>query len=246
MALMGTMLCLRSVFTRKAAAASVLPAARAFCVVSSCKYRSVHGLPGRGRSQDTGGRRLLGSGFAAQINLPCRHHFRYFCSDGKTREERLIYAGNLAKAVFGVKFFSYSTSIFSCCMMPYIILQTGLGVQSPLLQAAFCGIIGFFTFLSPTVLHFLTKGYVIRLYHSAETDSYTAITYNILLLQKKTIFHQKDVKVPGVSRMFTTFYANEKSMLVNPVLFWHPNDYNHLMGYDQPFSFNLDDIKERD
>ncbi|XP_078254296.1 transmembrane protein 70, mitochondrial [Rhinoraja longicauda] len=242
MATMGSMLCLRSVFTRRAAAASVLPAARAFCVVSSYK----HGLPGRGRRSEDTGRRAVGSGFGAQqIKLPCSQHFRYFCSDGNTREGRLIYVGNLAKAVLGVKFFSYSTSIFSCCVMPCIVLQTGLGVQSPVLQAAFCGIIGFFTFLSPAVLHFLTKGYVIRLYHSAETDCYTAVTYNVLLQQKKTIFHQKDVKVPGISKMFTTFYANKKSMLVNPV-FCHPNDYNHLMGYDQPFSFNLDDIKERD
>ncbi|XP_067888158.1 transmembrane protein 70, mitochondrial isoform X2 [Heterodontus francisci] len=180
----------------------------------------------------------------SQINLAFSQPFRCFCSDGNTVEGRLIYTGNLSRAVLGVKFFSYSSSIFSLCMMPYILLQSGLGIQSPALQTAFCGIMGFFTFLSPMVLHLLTKGYVVHLYHNAKTDNYTAITYNVLLQQKKTVFHQKDVKVPGVSKMFTTFYVDKKSLLVNPMLFWHPSDYSHLMGYDQPFSFNLDELKK--
>eukprot|EP00062_Callorhinchus_milii_P003176 gi/632940201/ref/XP_007885192.1/ PREDICTED: transmembrane protein 70, mitochondrial [Callorhinchus milii] len=150
----------------------------------------------------------------------------------------------MARAVLGVKFFSYSSSLFSLCVMPYILFQSGLGIQNPALQIAFCGIIGFFTFLSPVVLHLVTKGYVVSLHHNAETDTYTAVTYNVLLQPKKTVFHQKDVKIPGVSQMFTTFYANKKSLLVNPMLFWHPNDFHHLMGYDQPFSFDMEELKK--
>ncbi|XP_043545095.1 transmembrane protein 70, mitochondrial isoform X1 [Chiloscyllium plagiosum] len=190
------------------------------------------------------GPRFVGSCGRPQIYLALGQPIRHLCSDGSNLEGRLIYSGNLARVVLGVKFFSYSTSIFTLCMMPYILLHSGLGIQNPALQVAFCGIMGFFTFLSPLVLHFLTKGYVIHLYHDAKTDNYTAITYSVLLQQKKTVFHQKDVKVPGVSKLFTTFYANNKSLLVNPVLFWHPNDYSHLMGYDQPFSFNLDELKK--
>ncbi|XP_072921225.1 transmembrane protein 70, mitochondrial [Hemitrygon akajei] len=232
-------------FTGRAATAGyAYAAARSFCVISGNKSGSIHQVLERGRSEVLGRPQVAASRIGAQVNLACSQHFRYFCSDENTGEGRLIYTGNLAKAVFGVKFFSYSTSIFSCCMMPYVILHSGLGIQSPALQAAFCGIIGLFTFLNPVVLHLLTRGYVIHLYHNAETDNYTAVTYNALLQQKKTIFHQKDVEVPGVSKMFTTFYANKKSMLVNPVLFWYPNDYNHLMGYDRPFSFDLDDLQK--
>ncbi|KAH1177456.1 hypothetical protein KIL84_011158 [Mauremys mutica] len=144
----------------------------------------------------------------------------------------------------GVKFFSYSTSMFSFCMMPYIILKTGIGVESVFLQTAFYGIVGFFTFITPVTLHLLTKGYVVRLYHKAETDTYTAITYNVMLAEKRTVFHQRDVKVPDISKMFTTFYAKTKSMLVNPMLFTYPQDYNHLMGYDKPFYFDLEEQKE--
>ncbi|XP_038245076.1 transmembrane protein 70, mitochondrial [Dermochelys coriacea] len=163
--------------------------------------------------------------------------------NGQPEDGRLVYTGNLAKTVLGVKFFSYSTSIFSFCMMPYIIFKTGIGVESVILQTAFYGIVGFFTFITPVTLHLLTKGYVVRLYHKAETDTYTAITYNAILAEKRTVFHQRDVKVPDISKMFTTFYAKTKSMLVNPMLFTYPQDYNHLMGYDKPFYFDLKEQK---
>ncbi|XP_016399431.1 transmembrane protein 70, mitochondrial isoform X2 [Sinocyclocheilus rhinocerous] len=125
----------------------------------------------------------------------------------------LIYTGNLGKAVLGVKFFSYSSSMFSLCVMPYVLLKTGIG-------------------------------YVVRLYHNKETEMYTAITYSALLMAKRTVFHQSDVVIPDVSRMFTSFYAKKRSLLVNPMLFPLPHDYNHLMGYDQPFSFDTDDLNK--
>lgn len=138
--------------------------------------------------------------------------------------------------------FSYSTSGASLLLMPHILLKTGVGVQSFAVQAAFCGVIGFFTFLTPVLLHLITKGYVVRLYHHPDKDTYTAVTYSVLLLEKKNIFHQSQVKIPAVSKMFTSFYVNKMGLLVNPDLFVVPHDYNHLMGYDKPFSFNTDDM----
>ncbi|XP_019739308.1 transmembrane protein 70, mitochondrial isoform X2 [Hippocampus comes] len=161
-----------------------------------------------------------------------------FLSTGAQSEDgNLIYTGSLATAVRGVKFFSYSTSGASLCLMPQILLKSGLGVQSPALQVAFCGIVGFFTFLTPALLHLFTKGYVIRLYHNPERDTYAAVTYSLLLTERRTLFHQKQVRIPEVSKMFTTFYANDTGLLVNPDMFRLPQDYNHLMGYDKPFTF---------
>ncbi|XP_039532830.1 transmembrane protein 70, mitochondrial [Pimephales promelas] len=168
----------------------------------------------------------------------------YTSSPVQPGDGELIYTGSLGKAVLGVKFFSYSSSMFSLCVMPYVLMKTGIGVNSLAVQVAFCGFIGFFTFLTPILLHLITKGYVVRLYHNKETDMYTAITYSALLVEKRTVFHQSDVIIPDVSRMFTSFYAKKHSMLVNPMLFALPNDYNHLMGYDRPFSFNTDDLNK--
>ncbi|KFQ17316.1 hypothetical protein N331_00101, partial [Merops nubicus] len=157
---------------------------------------------------------------------------------------RLVYKGNMAKAVLGVRFFSYSTSIFNLLMVPYIMLRTGIGSDSLALQAAFYGLAGIFTFVTPVTLHLLTKGYVLRLYYREDMDTYTAITYNAVLAEKATVFHQRDVKIPDITKMFTTFYAKTKSMLVNPTLFPNPQDYNHLMGYDKHSYFYLEEKKE--
>lgn len=154
----------------------------------------------------------------------------------------LIYTGNLSTAVRGVKTFSYSTSGASLLLMPHILLNTGLGAQSWALQVVFCGVIGFFTFLTPVMLHLITKSYVVRLYHNPAQDMYTAVTYSVLLTEKRTMFHQTAVRLPDASKMFTTFYADKMGLLVNPDLFALPQHYNHLMGYDKPFSFCPDQL----
>ncbi|XP_024859069.1 transmembrane protein 70, mitochondrial [Kryptolebias marmoratus] len=132
-----------------------------------------------------------------------------------SKDGNLIYCGSLGSAVRGVKFFSYTTSGISLFLMPQIFLRTGLGVESFALQVVFCGIIGFFTFMTPVLLHLISKGYVIRLYHNSDTDTYTAITYSVFLTEKRRVFHQSQ-------------------------------DYNHLMGYDKPFTFSTDDMDASD
>ncbi|XP_027254603.1 transmembrane protein 70, mitochondrial isoform X1 [Cricetulus griseus] len=158
----------------------------------------------------------------------------------KPEDGRLIYTGNLARSVFGVKCFSYSTSMISLALLPHLLSQNNMIFGSLPLQILFYGIMGSFTVITPILLHFLTKGYVIRLYHEATTDTYKAITYNAVLLETSTVFHQNDVKIPESSHLFTTFYAKTKSLLVNPWLFPNPEDYNHLMGYDKPFTFDVE------
>ncbi|MEE6463712.1 hypothetical protein FKM82_006028 [Ascaphus truei] len=134
--------------------------------------------------------------------------------------------------------------MFSLCMLPYVMLKSGIGGDSLALKVAFSGIVGFFTFITPVILHLITRGYVLRLYHNGETDTYTAVTCNVFLAEKRTIFCQNDVNIPGVSKMFTTFYAQNKSMLVNPMLFANPQDYSHLMGYDKPFMFDPEELNQ--
>ncbi|KAK1790181.1 hypothetical protein P4O66_014112 [Electrophorus voltai] len=172
---------------------------------------------------------------------------RCYSSQSASPEEGvLIYTGSLGKAVLGVKFFSYSTTVFSVCVMPYVLMKTGIGISSLVLKVAFCGLLGFFTFLTPVLLHLITKGYVVRLYYNKQTDVYTAVTYNVLLVEKKTVFHQSDVRIPDMSRLFTSFYVKKQSMLVNPMHFDLPHDYNHLMGYDKPFSFDMEEVNKPD
>ncbi|XP_015258660.1 PREDICTED: transmembrane protein 70, mitochondrial [Cyprinodon variegatus] len=171
---------------------------------------------------------------------------RRLSTSAQTGDGVLVYRGSLGTAVRGVKLFSYSTSGASLILMPQILLNSGLGAGSVALKVAFGGIVGFFTFLTPVLLHLITKGYVVRLYHNADRDTYTAITYSVFLTEKRSVFHQSQVRIPAVGRMFTTFYAGQVGLLVNPDLFTFPHDYNHLMGYDKPFTFSKDDMQKRD
>lgn len=118
-----------------------------------------------------------------------------------------------------MKCFSYSTSLISLAFLPYIFAQNNIIFGSLPLQILFYGVIGSFTLITPALLHFITKGYVIRLYHEATTDTYKAITYNVVLSETSTVFHQNDVKIPNSTHVFTTFYAKTKSLLVHPGLF---------------------------
>ncbi|XP_036293044.1 transmembrane protein 70, mitochondrial [Pipistrellus kuhlii] len=163
----------------------------------------------------------------------------------KPEDGRLIYTGNLARTVFGVKCFSYSTSALSLAFLPYIFAQSNVVFGSLPLQILFYGILGSFTVVTPVLLHLITKGYVIRLYHEATTDTYKAVTYSVLLSEISTVFHQNDVKIPSTTHLFTTFFANTKSLLVNPGLFPNPKDYDHLMGYDKPFTFDMEETSEK-
>ncbi|KAF7223227.1 transmembrane protein 70, mitochondrial [Nothobranchius furzeri] len=168
---------------------------------------------------------------------------RCLSTAASSEDGQLIYTGNLGMAVRGVKMFSYCTSGASLIIVPQVLLKTGMGVESFALQVAFCGIIGFFIFITPVLLHVITKGYVLRLYHNADTDTYTAITSSVFLTERRCVFTQNQVRIPSISKMFTTFYAGQRGLLVNPDLFPIPQDYNHLMGYDKPFSFSTDQIE---
>lgn len=144
-----------------------------------------------------------------------------------------------------MKCFSYSTSVIGLAFLPYLFSQSNVTFGSLPLQILFYGIVGSFTVITPMLLHFITKGYVIRLYHEATSDTYKAITYNAVLSETSTVFHQNDVKIPESTHIFTTFYAKTKSLLVNPMLFPNPDDYNHLMGYDKPFTFDTEEVSEK-
>ncbi|KAM9790033.1 transmembrane protein 70, mitochondrial [Neosynchiropus ocellatus] len=166
------------------------------------------------------------------------------CTAAHPKEGNLIYKGTLGNAIRAVKLLSYSSSGCSVVLLPQVILKTSFGTGSMILEVVLCSFIGFLTFCAPILLHLMTKGYVIRLYHCPETDTYTAVTVSLFLTELRTVFHQTQVRIPGVSRMFTTFYADKRGLLVSPDFFNTPHDYNHLMGYDKPFSFSSDDIEQ--
>ena len=106
----------------------------------------------------------------------------------------------------------------------------------------------FFTFATPLLIHWVSKKYVTELLYNKIEDSYTAITYSLLLRKKKVNFKVSDVKIPDIPGMFTTIIVEREKQIPLFVdgahAFSDPQHYVKLMGYDKPI--NLRWNKEED
>ncbi|XP_042886511.1 transmembrane protein 70 homolog, mitochondrial-like [Penaeus japonicus] len=136
-----------------------------------------------------------------------------------------IYRGILATQIRMVKTFSLSTTMLGLMMQPIIVqkaAETSFGIV-----VAMGSFIGFFTFVTPLLIHWITKKYVTRLEYDHEKDLYSATTLSFFLREKKIHFKVQDIHVPAVPGMFTTFLAKNKPLFVDPKMF---SDLEHPAG----------------
>lgn len=105
-------------------------------------------------------------------------------SDGSEDELQRIYYGTLAPRMKLVKFFSLSTSLAGLAAQP-ILLEQGMKIGGTGMAVFLCSVGGFFTFVTPLLLHFITKKYVTELHYNPQTEEYTATTISILLQKIK-------------------------------------------------------------
>jgi hypothetical protein len=80
--------------------------------------------------------------------------------------------------------FSLSSSIIGITCQPFLyeaVVSTG---SVPIIVAAY-SFIGFFTFLTPFLLHLITKKYVTQLLYKRDTDSYVAKTVNFFNITRE-------------------------------------------------------------
>ncbi|GJQ76907.1 hypothetical protein Trydic_g15108 [Trypoxylus dichotomus] len=155
-------------------------------------------------------------------------------SDGRER----LYYGMLTPQIRAVKFFSLTTSAASILAQPFLIhtLYANSNIAVVVAAASF---IGFFTFGTPFLLHFITKKYVTHLDYDPAKKKYVATTVNFFCMLKETEFTPEDVKIPEIPGIFTTFVAKGKAMFLDPKMFQDPSHYAKIMGYDKPMDFKL-------
>ncbi|CAL4067445.1 unnamed protein product, partial [Meganyctiphanes norvegica] len=118
------------------------------------------------------------------------------------------------------------------CLVKFFSTSVGLVV-------AVGSFVGFFTFVTPLLIHWLTKKYVMKIEYDPKTDMYSATTLSFFLREKKIQFSIGDVHVPDVPGMFTTFHANGRPLFVEPDTFKDLEHYGRIMGYDKPIDFRL-------
>ncbi|CAL8096591.1 unnamed protein product [Orchesella dallaii] len=157
-------------------------------------------------------------------------------------EPHVVYKGLLADQMRRLKLFSLTTSAMGLAMQPVLIQRS---VEIPLggKIAAF-GMVGFFTFGTPILIHLIAKKYVNELVYDPQNDSYQATTLSFFMRTKKTVFTIDDVKVPEVPGPFTTLTIKNAEgkydpFFLAPESFLKPSHYGRLMGFDKPINLHL-------
>uniref|UniRef100_A0A182YQA9 Uncharacterized protein n=1 Tax=Anopheles stephensi TaxID=30069 RepID=A0A182YQA9_ANOST len=154
-----------------------------------------------------------------------------------------IYYGSLTPQIRAVKVFSLATSIGGIVAQPILLEQASKVGGMPMIVAV-CGFAGFFTFVTPILLHLVTKRYITELHYDPGSQQYTATTITFFLQREKTQFKVEDVTVPEVGGLFTTFLVKNKALFVDPQLFADPTHYIKIMGYDKPIDFKFEEARQ--
>lgn len=95
-----------------------------------------------------------------------------------------IYYGPLTPQIKAVKVFSLSSSVAGLLAQP-IIIREAATIGSTSLIIALCSVVGFFTFVTPLLLHLITKKYVTEISYDSSTSMYKATTINFFLVPKQ-------------------------------------------------------------
>lgn len=101
-----------------------------------------------------------------------------------SKESEQIYYGTLSPKIRAVKVFSLTTSVVGLAVQPMLIEQ-GTKMGGVPMVVFLCGFAGLFTFVTPALLHFITKKYVTQISYNAEKDEYLANTISFFLFNKK-------------------------------------------------------------
>lgn len=95
-----------------------------------------------------------------------------------------IYTGKFTRQIIRVKLFSLTTSAMGLLAQP-VLWQKGLEVSGTGLSVLICSVAGLFIFVTPVLLHLVTKKYVIDIKYNKKTDEYTCMTVSFFLFQNK-------------------------------------------------------------
>lgn len=98
-------------------------------------------------------------------------------------EPHVIYTGLLSGQIKRLKLFSISTSGMGLMLQPVLIQQSAQ--TSLVANIAIFSMVGFFTFVTPYLIHLIAKKYVTEIVYNPAKDLYTATTYTFFLRNKQ-------------------------------------------------------------
>lgn len=97
----------------------------------------------------------------------------------------VIYEGILSKQIRSLKLFSFLTTAMGLSLQAALFEK--LQGSSMAATVSVFSIVGFFTFVTPVLIHLVAKRYVTELIYDPAADVYTAATYSFFLQRKEVI-----------------------------------------------------------
>ena len=173
----------------------------------------------------------------SQVTVPGTQVLSRWCHNNLNNSEQEIYNGILSTQIKLVKTFSLTTSFIGMAVQPVLWTYSTANAAVVVGAGAF---LGFFTFVTPLLIHSFAKKYVTKLYYNQVEDKYTAVVYNFFLKPKRVEFKITDVVVPDIPGPFCTFKANSVPLFVEGSQFTDIRHYGKIMGYDKPVDLYWD------
>jgi len=173
----------------------------------------------------------------SHVTVPGTQVLSRWCHNNLNNSEQEIYNGILSTQIKLVKTFSLTTSFIGMAVQPVLWTYSTANAAVVVGAGAF---LGFFTFVTPLLIHSFAKKYVTKLYYNQVEDKYTAVVYNFFLKPKRVEFKITDVVVPEIPGPFCTFKANSVPLFVEGSQFTDIRHYGKIMGYDKPVDLYWD------
>lgn len=159
---------------------------------------------------------------------------------------RVIYTApeSMVKLVKMIKRLSISTTVLSAGVQPFLypkLVATGSNFA-----LAFAGITCAGVFVSPLILNWFTKRYVLRLYYDDGRDQFTAERLNLINRHVRHTYKTVDVQVPELLGVFTTYTVGPKRMplFVDVEQVADLKAYKHMLGFDKPIDLRQQQLIE--
>jgi hypothetical protein len=160
-----------------------------------------------------------------------------YLKDEQKYNAKLVYVGQLTKQLKTAKTISITSSVVGICLLPS--MSQTLASSGFFAKAFVLGTTGFFIFVTPLLLQFITRRYVIRMYYNKQENKCTLILFNFFLREYALECSLDDIFTPDIPGPFQTVSLRSN----NRKLFIHHEEIpdfeirKKIYGFDKPLDF---------
>lgn len=148
-----------------------------------------------------------------------------------------MYTGNFNTGVTLAKAFSLSSSALGLCLLPWLNAEMSSG--GLIFRVAMTSAAGFFILITPVIIHFIAKQYVMAMFWEKKTNTFSAVKLNFFAQQKLFKFTPDQIE-NTVSNPLCTMKVGENGFLMDTDELMDTNleAYVAFMRYDEPIDLS--------